>query len=178
VEQVQRTCAVLRKTDSGFRDVETVEIVRKSQNVKRVNLPIADLGLGNNEVLAAVLSNTSGTRMLPCAYEEGDDLPIGDVTVRAAQDASSSSSAAINRDAKRQKPESDALKSKAEIETAAEPSAKGERRKGYTPPAATKYAFSFRSCVAPKEIYGHTGYLTFATYCPEVLLPLVESVEP
>lgn len=162
IEQTQRFCALLRKPGSGFRDVETIEIVRKSHNVKRVNIPVADIGLEKPEVRENLLSANGP---LHCAYETGDQLPIGHVILRTNQEAPHTSKLS-----KRQK--MDQKDTNGGDNSGDSKAKKGPDDKGYTAPSATKHAFSFRSCVAPKEIYGHTGYLTFASYCPEVCLDL------
>nr|CAB3226524.1 tRNA (adenine(58)-N(1))-methyltransferase catalytic subunit TRMT61A [Phallusia mammillata] len=164
IEQTQRFCALLRRPGSGFRDVETIEIVRKSHNVKRVNIPVADIGLGNPEVKQHVLSDKGP---LNYAYETGDDLAIGHVIVRTNQEAGKPC-----KPPKRQKVENvDSQESNSEASGNVQQK-KGPEDKGYTAPSATKFGYSFRTCIAPKEIYGHTGYLTFASYCPEVCLDL------
>jgi len=159
MEQTQRTCDVLTKPGSGFYDVETVELVRRSYNVKRILIPIADVGLGNEDFKKAIVSTDEQQRTLPCAYETGDSLPLGDIVVRTTPDPGVKDKTGKHKRLKTEHSDTSQSSLKPEI-----------MERGKTPPAATKYAFSCRTCVTPKEIYGHTGYLTFASYCPDVCL--------
>ena len=154
MEQTQRTCEVLTKPGSGFYDVETIELVRRSYNVKRIFVPVADIGLGNEDFKRAIVSTETEEKVLPCAYETSDDLPLGDVVVRTTPDPGAGEKGFKNKRLKNEL-------SNAKTEVV---------EKGRTLPAATKYAFACRTCVTPKEIYGHTGYLTFASYCPDVCI--------
>ena len=153
MEQTQRTCEVLNAPGSGFYDVETVELVQRPYNVKRIFVPVADIGLGNSDFKKRLVCDDEPSNLLPCAYETGDSLPLGEMVVRTTPDPGVRDNSEKN--AKRQKTDQFA--------------SHGVHR-GKTPPAATKYAFACRTCVSSKEIYGHTGYLTFASYCPDVCL--------
>ena len=154
MEQTQRTCDVLNEPGSGFYDVRTLELVKKSFNVKRIMVPLADIGLNDGQVKQTLVSD-SKTHVLPCGYEPGDQLPLGEVVIRTTPDPG------VKR-----RTEGNAKRLKTDCGNA-EP---GGSERGKTPPAATKYAFATRTCFSPKEIYGHTGYLTFASYCPDVCL--------
>ena len=135
IEQVQRTCEKLNEPESGFSEIETIELVQRSHNVKRVNIAIANMGSLEHTV------DEKATK-----YDKCERLPVGEVILRT--DASVNDRGLPT---KRQK--------------MSDPSKQVESdEKGKTPPAVTKYAFSCRTCVSPREIYGHTGYLTFASY--------------
>ena len=153
MEQTQRTCTALSKPRSGFFNIETIELVRRSYNVKRVFVPVADIGLTNDGCKQAIVSAEGEHRTLPCAYETGDVLPLGDVVVRTTADPGEPASGN-----KRIRTERGVGEGKAGPE------------KGRTSPAATKYAFACRTCVTPKELAGHTGYLTFASFRRDVSL--------
>lgn len=151
MEQAQRMCKALNNPESGYFDIETVELVKKSHNVKRIMVPVADIGLGADDVKNALVSSNDVFRTLPFAYEENDDIPIGNIAIRTTPDPGSNLKS--HNGAKRRKTdESD-----------------GSYMKSQTPPAATKFAFSCRTCVSSKEIYGHTGYLTFASYSSKLI---------
>uniref|UniRef100_H2Z0U5 tRNA (adenine(58)-N(1))-methyltransferase catalytic subunit TRMT61A n=1 Tax=Ciona savignyi TaxID=51511 RepID=H2Z0U5_CIOSA len=77
IEQVQRTCSALRQKGSGFRDIQIFELVRRSSNVKRIFVPMADLGLADEGVQRELAKQENP--ILPCSYEAGDDIPVGEV---------------------------------------------------------------------------------------------------
>ena len=137
--------------------METLELVRRSHNVKRVYIPIADIGIGDSEVRTALIKGENNTSsVLPCAYEAGDDMPVGEIIIRTTPENKDGLSSSKNP-------------KRAKFDMSSSQISQGGGKsyeKGKTPPAATKYAFSTRTCILPKEIYGHTGYLTFATYRP------------
>jgi len=130
MEQVQRTCELLHEPARGFSEIITIELVNNSYNVKRINMPIANLGNP-----AADHTDASWP------YKVGDHLTVGEVTARN--------------------------------EFAPMESSNGKQQqldKSYTPPAMADKTYTARVCTQPKEISGHTGYLTFATYCPDALV--------
>lgn len=136
IEQVQRTCEKLHEVNSGFSEIETIEIVQRSHNVKRVNIAITNLG-----------SSKDGDDGDTGSYDQTERLPVGEVILRtdaSASDRGLPSKRSRMSDSKRQD--------------------NGDNNSKPPPPAVTKYAFSCRTCVSPREIYGHTGYLTFASY--------------
>ncbi|XP_002129825.2 tRNA (adenine(58)-N(1))-methyltransferase catalytic subunit TRMT61A [Ciona intestinalis] len=147
IEQVQRTCTNLRQQGSGFKDIQVFELIRRSCNVKRVFVPMADLGLDDNEVRSEVVGESN---ILPCAYDATDVLPLGEVVMRTNQQETD----AFSKRNKRQKTSSGAMET------------------GSNTPSSSvvtqKHAFCCRTCVLPKETYGHTGFLVFATYQPNV----------
>lgn len=135
IEQVQRTCEKLNEADSGFSEIETIEIVQRSHNVKRVNIALANLGS-----MKGIMNDDLSK------YDKCESLSVGEVILRT--DASVNDRGLPTKRQKMSDPNK-------QVES---------DEKGKTPPAITKYAFSCRTCVSPKEIYGHTGYLTFASY--------------
>lgn len=164
IEQVQRTCVVLNESGC-FEDIETVELIHKPYKVRRTNLPIVNIGLSDPDVRKVLCEDR---QILPCAYDLGDSLPVGVVAVPSEMNGD-----ATIQHAKKRKLDSDKAsavdeKAKAISEDAVTTTSPAEQSNPrvpvLTPPSFTKNAFSSKSCMAPKEIYGHTGYLTFATY--------------
>lgn len=169
IEQVQRTCTVLRESRC-FEDIETIELVHKPYKVRKTNLSIVNLGFSDPDV-QQVLGDDQVT--LPPLFEAGDCLSIGTVTTTSepkagnsrpplkrkrrdsTEDSRTSSTADSGEIAKSDSNLADSISQK--------PDSREESTK--TPPSFTKNAFTFKTCAAPKEIYGHTGYLTFATHC-------------
>ena len=132
---MQRTCEKLNEVNSGFSEIETIEIVQRSHNVKRVNVAIANLGSLEDEDDNNLIYN-----------DKAEKLPVGEVILRS--DASANDRGLPSKRSRMNDPK----KERNGVENV------------NTPPAVTKYAFSCRTCVSPRDIYGHTGYLTFATY--------------
>ena len=135
IEQVQRTCQLLQDPSNGFGEVVIMELVKMSHNVKRVNMPIANMGKPDGEHLDE-----------SWPYKVGDKLTVGEITLRSEYMTGSES--------KKRKIDDDK-----EVEM---------KNKSYTPPAMSEKTFTSRVCTQPKDIYGHTGYLIFATYQPSV----------
>lgn len=174
VEQVQRTCLALDEANC-FEDIETIELVVRPYNVRKMTLPIANLGLSDPDVREALCGQQSGQSILPCAYETGNRLPVGDVIMiseNSNEDANSRQKGKKNPPfLKRKHPDAEpGEKNGKSHDKLAEskdnsPLLEWKEPSTPTPPSFTKNLFSARTCSSPKEIYGHTGYLTFATYC-------------
>ena len=136
MEQVQRTCEVLHK--KGFSDVITMELVKHTNNVKRINMPIANLG-----------DPASDKTHKSWPFKAGDHLSVGEVVLKTNGNEKS-----FKQPSKKQKLE----------KNADEPvNCSKKKESGITPSSLSDKSFMFRTCVKPREIYGHTGYLTFAT---------------
>jgi len=139
MEQVQRTCEVLRT--KGFSDVITIELVKHTNNVKRVNMPIANLGDPSAD-------NTHKS----WPYKVGDHLTVGEVVLKTNGNGRN-----CKQPFKKQKLDSSTLIHSDSVNDLK------KTESGITPSSISDKSYMFRTCVKPREIYGHTGYLTFAT---------------
>nr|XP_039254937.1 tRNA (adenine(58)-N(1))-methyltransferase catalytic subunit TRMT61A-like [Styela clava] len=172
VEQVQRTCLALHESGC-FEDIETIELVTKPYNIRKTTLPIVNLGLSDPEVREALCGKAKGNPILPFAYEAGNCLPVGDV-IMISENSNENTNSRRKQTLKRKQDwndrnkvsrdkSADQMSKRAENDDSL---SKEEKEPSTpTPPSFTKNLFSTRTCSSPKEIYGHTGYLTFATYC-------------
>ena len=157
MEQVQRTCELLHEPARGFSEIITIELVNNSYNVKRINMPIANLGNP-----AADHTDASWP------YKVGDHLTVGEVTARNEfAPMESSNGKKRRRGAAGGGADGDG---DAEEKVAMGVDERQQLDKSYTPPAMADKTYTARVCTQPKEISGHTGYLTFATYCPDALV--------
>lgn len=160
--------------------------------MRKVLLPVVDLGLDDPDVRKTFceMFESKSCNILPCPYEKGDKLPIGEIVQLEAVPSGPAQkhknpNTKLHKSAKRRRTEvgdkDDEIQSEEVGNTEIQSDGNSEKKvqsdqtsrtkaltlrdRGYTPPATTRNMYSSRTCTLPKEIYGHTGFLTFATYC-------------
>ncbi|XP_033127816.1 tRNA (adenine(58)-N(1))-methyltransferase catalytic subunit TRMT61A-like [Anneissia japonica] len=134
IEQVQKTC--LELTAQGFEEVSTLECILRTYDVRTISLPVPKLGFESPTGTQAEKSNTKTDK---------DEQVIG------------------NDD------NDDSSKVKEEVTDTNGSKGKGRKRErlDYNPkekgPKGQSNCVVMKCTTQPKEMPGHTGYLTFAT---------------
>ena len=146
IEQVQRTCECL--TQLGFTDVKTIECLSRTFDVRTINMTMPDLGYTTTEDSEKGVIDVGGS------YHHPEVGHLEPVVVRNIDndDGDEYEDEEDNKSSKKAKHHEDKDGSKT-IKTTS-----GDK------PQPT---FFFKSGLAPMQMPGHTGYLTFATLFPQ-----------
>ena len=142
IEQVQRTCETLEKL--GFLDIQTLECLNRTFDVRTVNMPVANLGGGDVDI---GIDHSGSLHQPITGHIEYDVVGSKDVKKKKwfgdRRDESGSSDQCSARTV------TDAVDSSGVV---------GESRTA---------SFVFKTAHPPVTMQGHTGFLTFATLYPE-----------
>ncbi|KAK2187577.1 hypothetical protein NP493_161g02003 [Ridgeia piscesae] len=147
IEQVQRTCETLEKL--GFTDIQSLECLARTFDVRTVNMPLANLGGG---VDIGVEGDQSGSLHQPC---------IGHIEYdTGGRDAKNTKKRRGDGDTPDGSTEDGASKKWSDGGNG------GDAGDGRTKMSESA-SFVFKTAHPPVQMPGHTGFLTFATLYPD-----------
>lgn len=155
IEQVQRTCDTLR--DLGFEEVTTMECLVRNFDVRTINMPVADMGpltlsKSSDSVKKQNVNETveGNTNVNKCDSESQNNMDTSNTDTGATPKKTTSDN---DTGATSKKSTNDSQTNK-----------KSSRSSDYDLIGRKEgQNFFFKSGVAPTQMPGHTGYLTFAT---------------
>jgi len=144
---VQRTCETLEKL--GFTDIQSLECLARTFDVRTVNMPLANLGGG---VDIGVEGDQSGSLHQPC---------IGHIEYdTGGRDAKNTKKRRGDGDTPDGSTEDGASKKRSDDGNG------GDAGDGRTKMSESA-SFVFKTAHPPVQMPGHTGFLTFATLYPD-----------
>ena len=141
IEQVMKTCEKL--TEIGFVDIQTLECLVRSFDIRTINLPLPDLGYPEGHNLLK-----SGAE---CSYHQ----PVIGSIVQPGQTSKEKEDSGGSDEE-----EDNASRNRKKWKTAKEDKSGLERKRASF---QVEPSYVFKSASPPYQMPGHTGYLTFAT---------------
>lgn len=168
IEQVQRTSDTLR--DLGFEEVTTMECLVRNFDVRTINMPVADMGpltlpKSSDNVKKQNVNETveGNTNVNKCDSESQNNMDTSNTDTDATTKKSTSDND-TGATSKKTTSNNDTGTTSKKSTNDSQTNKKSSRSSDYDLIGRKEgQNFFFKSGVAPTQMPGHTGYLTFAT---------------